>query len=137
LLPLLDECLTKLRPDLTRLEIIGNLDADSMSKFLCKHGAQFEQISILKYQWTEDRSEAVSEYIRKAKIKRIELMNVNDVAKAISGILEAVVQNRYIREFRMPINGIGADEAIYIYKMIEENQGALEEIDLSFEVVQE
>ena len=51
-------------------------------------------------------------------VKRVEMLTIYDCNKGISGVLEAIACNRGIREFKMPINAIGTEEALYILKLL-------------------
>lgn len=94
-----------------------------------------EVISFQKYTWQEDRALPVAKFFSKCRhVRRVEILTIYDCNKAISSVLEAISMNKGVREFRMAINAIGADEFLFIQKMLIENR-RLESLDISFEIV--
>ena len=119
---LIFECL-KLREDLIRLEIMHNFDSDVAQKFFVKkyqYLRHIKELSFHKYQWYDERSEQVAEFLRftNTSLTRLEFLNVNDYYKAISGVLESMAESRTLKELKFPLNGLGTDELIYILKWI-------------------
>ena len=62
-------------------------------------------------------------------------MNVNDCFKSFTAVLEALVDNRSISELRYPINSISSDDLIYLLKWIDDNSDIIEEVDFSYEII--
>ncbi len=97
-----------------------------------------EILTFRRYHWYDDRAEPVADFLRNNhSLKRLEFLNVNDCYKAFTGVLEAMAESRTLTELRYPINGIGSDELIYLLKWIDDNSDVIEEIDFSFEIIED
>lgn len=95
-----------------------------------------EVLTFRKYHWYDDRSEPVADFLRNShSLKRVEFLNVNDCFKSFTAVLEALVDNRSISELRYPINSIGSDDLIYLLKWIDDNSDIIEEIDFTYEII--
>ena len=94
-------------------------------------------MSFRKFTWYDERSEGVIEYFRNNRtVERVEILTVFDCNKAMGGVLEAIAMNKGIKELKIAINMIGAEEILYIVKMIQDSEN-LTVIDLSHEIVEE
>jgi hypothetical protein len=129
------------RPDISRIEFKQTPDkmvVTKLFKLLRKCAGGVSEVAFHRYQWClDERSEAAGRYLGKAAaLERVELMNVQDSYKGVSAVMEGVVACRGLRALKMPREGVGYEQIMYIYKVIEESE-ALREIDMSEERVEE